>query len=186
VSLDPRVEVTPAVLSEQLEASFAALRLVARVNQVQERMDDLLDQLQGLRSQLAREPAPKAMTSAANGGDGPDQGQESNPATAGSLTGDVDRAIATLKKIRDDQLVRPLPGLNYRQYPRLREDAQSLAGSMQRGFRPPNAGEKLRLQELSADLDVVAGKVNQVISTDLARINEALRARPRIAIDPVK
>jgi hypothetical protein len=63
---------------------------------------------------------------------------------------------------------------------------QSLAGSIQRGFRPPNAGEKLRLQELSAELDAAAGKVNQVIATDVARINDALRARPRIAVEPLK
>ena len=187
VALDPRVEVTPAVLTEQLETAFAALRLVARANQVQERIDDLVEQLQTLREQLSRESGQKVITtSSTNGNGGSDHGQERGSSATTPLVSDVQQTIATLKKIRDDELVRPLPGLNYRQYPRLREDAQSLAGSIQRGFRPPNAGEKLRLQELTADVDKMAAKVNQVIATDVARINEATRTRPRIAIDPVK
>ena len=186
VSIDPRVEVTPAVLAEQHEAAFAALRLVARVNQIQERTDDLLDQLKTLGEQLSREPAQREITSTASNGNGNGNGHEQPGPAASPLAADVQRAITTLKKFRDDELVRPLQGLNYRQYPRLREDVQSLAGSIQRGFRPPNAGEKLRLQELGVELDKAAAKVNQVINTDVARINEALRARPRIAIDPVK
>jgi len=91
-----------------------------------------------------------------------------------------------LKKYRDDELVRPLPGLGYRQYPRLREDVQSLAGSFGRGFRAPNDGELQRMKDLTVKVEEAAAAVNAYITGRIPAINEAMKAAPRIAVDPIK
>ena len=85
-----------------------------------------------------------------------------------------------------DPDVRPLPGLGYRQYPRLREDVQSLAGYLQRGVRAPNAGELERVNDLTAEVEKAVAKVNGLITKDIAAINEALKAAPRIDVAPIK
>jgi hypothetical protein len=116
VRLDPGVQAGPADLDAQLQASFAALALTARVNDVIDRVDAMTNQLEALDAQLAKQ------------------------APAQAVRGQVKQAIEALRKLRDDELARPIPGLGYRQYPRLREDVQSLAASFGRGFRAPNAG----------------------------------------------
>jgi len=187
VALDPRVEAKETELTEQLDTSFTALGLVARVNRVIERTDDLLEQLQGLHEQLRRE-TPRSMTSAGTAGNGGSNGngqaaQSAPPAQNAAPAGpaaDVQRAIDTLKKFRDEELARPLPGLGYRQYPRLREDVMSLASAIQRGFRAPNAGEKLRLQELTDLTGQAEAKLKGIVDGDIATINEAMKGRPRV------
>ncbi|MCK7475903.1 MAG: hypothetical protein MZV49_25810 [Rhodopseudomonas palustris] len=69
----------------------------------------------------------------------------------------VKQALATLKTFRDDELARPIAGLGYRQYPRLREDVQSLAGYLGRGVRAPNEGELTRMKDLTAQVDQAVG-----------------------------
>jgi hypothetical protein len=76
--------------------------------------------------------------------------------------------------------------LGYRQYPRLREDVQSLGGYIGRGFRAPNAGEVERMKDLTVQVDQAVAKVNGIIGKDIAAINDAMRAAPRIAVEPIK
>ena len=162
VTLDPGVQATAADLDAQLQASFAALALEARVNDVIERVDAMLSQLTALDAQLARQtPAP-------------------------AVRGQVKQALDALREFKDEELARPMPGLGYRQYPRLREDVQSLAGYVGRGFRAPNAGEVERMKDLTAQVDQAVAKVNGFITKDIAAINEAMKASPRIAVDPIK
>ena len=95
-------------------------------------------------------------------------------------------AIDNLKTWRDAELARPLPGLGYRQYPRLREEVTSLAASVQRGLRAPNAGERLRMKELAALTDQAAAKLNGFVTGEIARINQAMSGRPRIFVEAIK
>ena len=46
-------------------------------------------------------------------------------------------------------LARPLAGLGYRQYPRLREEAQTVAGMVSRPMMPPTAGEGVGIDRLA-------------------------------------
>jgi hypothetical protein len=162
VALDPGVQASPAELEAQLQASFAALAMQARVNDVVERVDAMSSQLSALDAQLERQaPAP-------------------------AVRGEVKKAIETLKKFKDEELVRPIAGLGYRQYPRLREDVQSLSGYLTRGFRAPNAGEVERMKDLTALVDQSVAKVNGIIAKEIAAINDAMKASPRIAVDPIK
>jgi len=73
-------------------------------------------------------------------------GQLTGQSPAPAVRGQVKQALDTLKKFKDEELARPMPGLGYRQYPRLREDVQSLAGYVGRGFRAPNTGELERMK----------------------------------------
>jgi len=162
VTLDPAVQASPADMEAQTQASFAALALVAKVNDVISRVDSMSEQLTALDAQLAAQsPAPAARSR-------------------------VKQAIETLKKFRDEELARPLPGLGYRQYPRLREDVQSLAGYVGRGVKAPNDGEVARMKDLTVQVDQAVAKVNAIIAKDIAAINEAVKASPRISVDPIK
>jgi hypothetical protein len=98
----------------------------------------------------------------------------------------VAQAIEAFRTFRVAELVRPIPGLGYRQYPRLREDVQSLSGYLARGFRAPNAGEVERMKDLTVQVDLAVAKVNGLIAKDIAALNEAMKASPRIAVEPVK
>jgi hypothetical protein len=162
VTLDPGVQAAPGDLDAQVRASFQALALVAKVNDVIERVDAASVQLAALDAQLGRQtPAPPVRRQ-------------------------VTQALDTLKRFRDDELARPMPGLGYRQYPRLREDVQSLAGYLGRGFRAPNAGEIERMKDLAAQVDRAVAKVNGIIGKDIAAVNDAMTSSPRIAVEPIK
>jgi hypothetical protein len=161
VVLDPGVQVSAADLDAQSQASFAALALQGRVNAVVERVDTMIGQLSAIDSQLPRQNPPV-------------------------YAAQVKQALDKLKKFKDDELARPIPGLGYRQYPRLREDVQSLAGYFGRGFRPPNEGELTRMKDLTAQVNQAVAKVNAIISADIGPINDAMTSAPRIAAEPVK
>jgi hypothetical protein len=161
VTLDPGVQASAADLDAQLQASLAALALQARANAVIERVDTMIGQLTALDGALPRQNPP-------------------------AYAARVKQVIDTLKKFKDDELTRPIPGLGYRQYPRLREDVQSLAGYFGRGIRPPNDGELTRMKDLTVQVDQAVAKVNAIISGDIGAINDAIKAAPRIAVAPVK
>jgi hypothetical protein len=161
VRLDPGVQASAVDLEAQQQASFAAQALQARANAVIERVDTMIGQLTAIDGQLPRQNPP-------------------------AYAAQVKQSLDKLKTFKDDELARPIPGLGYRQYPRLREDVQSLAGYFGRGFRAPNEGELTRMKDLTAQVDQAVAKVNAIISGDIGPINDAMKAAPRIAVDPIK
>jgi hypothetical protein len=97
VNLDPRSDMTAAQLAQQFETATQLNDLSARINRVITGTDDLLSQLASLQTTLRT-------------------GQGSAVALA-----NIDSATKDLRHFRDSVLARPLPGLGYRQYPRLPE-----------------------------------------------------------------
>jgi len=162
VRLDPGVQASAADFDAQLQGAQAAMALQSRVNAVIDRVDSLAAQLTSIDAQAARQTPPPAYRA------------------------QVTKALATVKTFRDDELTRPLPGLGYRQYPRLREDVQSLAGYFNRGFRAPNEGELTRLKDLTGDVGKAEAKLNAFIAGDIAAINDAMKALPHIVVEPIK
>jgi hypothetical protein len=162
VALDPGVAASPADLEAQLKAAFEVAALQSRVNTIVMRVDDLLAQLNGMRTV----PGTRMESSASE-----------TLRTA---------AIARLQAFRDEQLARPIAGLGYRQYPRLREDVQALAGYINRGFRAPNEGEKTRLADLTKQVADTEAAYNALVNTEVARVNEAMKGLPRIAAEPIR
>src|SRR4029079_12655599 len=107
VELDPRSDMTAAQLTAQYEAATQLNDIAVRVGRVVAGTEDLLAQLTSVQDQLRR--ASRA------GGPGA-------PPPSPKLLGDIGITISELRHFRDSVLVRPLAGLGYRQYPRLRDE----------------------------------------------------------------
>jgi uncharacterized coiled-coil protein SlyX len=161
VQLDPRSDMTAAQLVTQNQTAAQLNDILARVNRVISGADDLLAQLTSLQTQLRRE----------QGGGVVQQGQ---------VLGDIDGTIKDLRHFRDSVLARPLPGLGYRQYPRLREEAQTVAGMVSRPMMPPTAGELLRMNELRSEADQAQARLDAIVSGRIAKINQSLAGTPHV------
>src|SRR5437763_4430901 len=103
--------------------------LATGVNQVVTEVDALTRQLTMLSQQLR--PAVGGGRGGRNG-DSASVVQQSVASPAAIAA--VQTALTKLKAFRDDELARPLQGLGYRQYPRLREEVQTLSGMIGRAI----------------------------------------------------
>jgi hypothetical protein len=168
VAMDPRIQISAADLQAQLDAGLAIRELVNRVNAMLERIDDLTRQLGQLETELKRTAAPRPT----------DSGDEGAPVQADPLSA-VGAALKELKEFRG-RLTRPVPGLNYRQAPRLREEIQSLGGAITRVAAAPTEPQKLRLQELQAETDQAVADFGALVQRAIGGINQLLSGRPRL------
>jgi hypothetical protein len=157
VELDPRATLSTADAVAQREAAFALMGLSQRVNGVIDRTNDLIRQLTSLAENLRRN-APNEKEALA----------------------ETEGALADLKKLRDEKLLRPLPGLGYRQYPRLREEIQSLYGNVSRPMARPTDPQVLRQGELVTETTQVQQELNTVISGRIAKLNTLLKNLPHV------
>jgi hypothetical protein len=162
VNLDPRSDMTVAQLAQQFETATQLNDLSARISRVISGTDDLLSQLASLRTTLQRD-------------------QASAPAVA-----NIDTATKDLRHFRDSVLARPLAGLGYRQYPRLREEAQTVSGMVSRAMMPPTEGELLRLSELRVEADQAQARLDGIVQTRIAKINQALAGTPHVITPPTR
>jgi photosystem II stability/assembly factor-like uncharacterized protein len=156
VELDPRSDMTPAQLTAQFQAATQLNDLAARVNRVVTGTDDLLAQLTSLQTQLRR--AQGSPTVLAN----------------------IDTTLKELRHFRDSVLARPLAGLGYRQYPRLREEVQTVSGMVSRPMMPPTQGELLRMGELKTEADQAQARLDAIIQNRVMKINQALTGTPHV------
>jgi hypothetical protein len=170
VEMDPRSDMTPAQVIAQHDAAIQLRDLTLRVNQVVAGTDDVLRQLTALQDQLRRSPR-----------DGAGSSDSSQP----RVLADVDSAVKDLRHFRDSVLARPLAGLGYRQYPRLREEVQTVSGMVWRPLMPPTAGEMLRLGELKTEAEGAQARLDAIIASRVAKINQALAGTPHV-ITPTK
>jgi hypothetical protein len=145
--------------------------LGVRVAQIVTQVDDIMRQLTALSEQLR--PA------AGRGGPGASQ-SDAMAAAAAAVTA----AMTKLKTFRDDELARPLPGLGYRQYPRLREEVQSLSGVIARAPAPPTDPQTLRVRELEAETTQAEAKLQAIINDDIRKVNSLLSGMPHVITAP--
>jgi hypothetical protein len=162
VEMDPRVPTTAADLQAQLQAQLALRDLTSRANAAVERTNSLIAQLTALQERLKRDKV------------------------TGSLPAAVDTALASVTKMRDDELTRPYPNMGYRQYPRIREEIQSLSGAVSRAPNRPTDGEALRMKELDAELDGRVELLNKVQRDDIGKINDMMKTIPFIQTETIK
>ena len=165
VQLDPRSDMTPEQLMAQFDAAAQMAALTEHTSRIISSTDNVLQQLGHLQGQLGR-PAQGGVAAA--------------PAATPQLQGDVAAAIEDLRHFRDSVLARPLPGLGYRQYPRLREEVQTVTGMIARPLMPPTAGEMLRLHELRAEVDQAQARLDGILQGRIAAINRSLAGTPHI------
>jgi hypothetical protein len=162
VEMDPRVPASSADLQAQLQASLTLRDLTARANAAIERTNSLIAQLTALQERLRRDKV------------------------TGALPAAVDAALASVTKMRDDDLTRPYPNMGYRQYPRIREEIQSLSGAISRAPNRPTDGEALRMKELDAELDGRVELLNKMQREDIGKINDLMKTMPYIQTESIK
>jgi hypothetical protein len=156
---DPRIEMTPAQVADQYAAAKAMEATQARVTRVISGVDDLLRQLTTTQTTLRAAPAV--------------------PNGAAALT-EIGMAMRDLRQFRDSVLARPIAGLGYRQYPRLREEVQQVSGSIARPQWPVTAGEKLRSSELVSETGDAEGRLDALVRERIGKINELLKGSQHI------
>lgn len=170
---DPRVSVSLAQLEAQEDEAIALRDLVSRANRMIEETDALGRQLASIDQTLR----PRDDGAAGAGDENAPAVQQSAPAAALQA---VSAARARLKSFRDDKLVRPLPGLQYRQYPRLREELQSLGAAVSRPLAGPTDPQALRLRELTQETAALEAELQAIITNDVGRVNQLLAGTPHV------
>ena len=158
---DPRVEMTPAQATAQYEAGVQLQALGQRVTRVIASVDDMITQLSNTQSTLRR-----------------------NARDNGAVLTEIEGTIKDLRHFRDSVLARPLAGLGYRQYPRLREEVQTVTGMVTRPQWPITEGEKLRSGELRVEADGAQARLDGIITNRVGKINEMLKGTQHV-ITPV-
>lgn len=164
VSLDPRSDMTTAQLAAQYTAAVAMQDMSSRVNRIVTSVDDVTRQLTALQATLRAAPRDSASAN-----------------TRQALT-EIGVSLAQLKQFRDSVLARPLPGLGYRQYPRLREEVQTVSGMIARPMMPPTAGETLRSGELTTETGQAQARFEGIMNDHVAKINDLLKGTPHVLI----
>ena len=106
--------------------------------------------------------------------------------TAGPALQAVNAAQARLKAFRDDKLARPVQGLQYRQYPRLREELQSLGNAIGRPLEKPTDPQAQRVRELTDETVAVESELQAIIGTEVARVNQVLGGTPHVVTPPAR
>jgi len=94
----------------------------------------------------------------------------------------VGSTIGELRHFRDSVLARPLAGLGYRQYPRLRDEVQTVSGMVTRPLMPPTAGEMLRMGELKTEADQAQARLDAIVQNRISKINQALSGTPHVIV----
>jgi hypothetical protein len=164
VSLDPRSDMTLAQQAAQYTAALAMQDLTSRVNRIVNSVDDVTRQLTALQVTLRAAP------------------RDSSSANAQQALAEVGISLAQLKQFKDSVLARPLPGLGYRQYPRLREEVQTISGMVSRPMMPPTAGELLRSGELSTEGNQAQARFDGIMQDHVMKINDLLKGTPHVMI----
>jgi hypothetical protein len=159
VELDPRANVTSADLVAQRELGMNLRELASRVTSVVDRTDDLIRQLTALVENIRRNaPNERAALTEAEG------------------------ALVELRKLRDEKLVRPLQGLGYRQYPRLREEVNSLYGSVSGTITRPTNAQASRHTELTGETTQVQQELQGIVNGRIAKLNDLLKNLPHVLV----
>ena len=166
---DPRVQLAQADYEAQLAAALELRELVSQVNGVIDRTEDLKKQLT-----VVIENLQKPIAAAASGGGHESNGSPADTAALAAARSALERVTGLRAK-----LTRPLPGLGYRQFPRLREELLSLSGAIARPLAPPTEAQKHRLGELKAETAAVVSEMGTV-ETQVADLNRRLEGVPHV------
>jgi hypothetical protein len=99
----------------------------------------------------------------------------------------VNEATRKLREFRDEVLRRPPPTMNYRTRPRLREEVQSLMGTVDGAEARPTTQQMTRVKELDREVSEAKATYQKILDTDIAQINEKVKDMPQIVVSkPVK
>ncbi|MGE5814669.1 MAG: hypothetical protein ACM36C_09305, partial [Acidobacteriota bacterium] len=187
VMLDPRIKVTEAELTEQLNTLNSLRDVGQRMTAAIERVDDLTRQLTTVQERF-RSTGHRMTTSPAFEGDqgagsgGPNQ--QPAPAPSSDTAALITKALDQLKAYKLDYTRECT--MNYRCPSKLREQIQSLSGEINRFIGAPTEGQTLRVREVTDETEQAITRLTGLISGPIAEINTALSATPHIVAEPVK
>lgn len=159
VELDPRANVTTADLEAQRDLALNLRDLGGRVTTIIDRTEDLIGQLTSLVDNI-RKNAPNER----------------------EALNEAEGALVDLKKLRDEKLLRPIQGLGYRQYPRLREEVGSLSGAVSRTVTRPTDAQGRRHGELVVETGAVQQELQGIVNGRIAKLNGLLKNLPHIIV----
>ena len=159
VQLDPRANVTTADLEAQRDLALNLRDLGGRVTAVIDRTEDLIGQLTALVENIRR-----------------------NAPNERDALNEAEGALVDLRRLRDEKLLRPIQGLGYRQYPRLREEVGSLQGAVSRTITRPTDAQASRHGELVTETGQVQQELQGIVNGRIARLNELLKNLPHIIV----
>lgn len=166
---DPRINLSPADYVAQTEAALQLRDLQSQTNRSVARLDAVRTQLEQLNAAL-RTADQTGTVKAADGA-----------SLAESMTA-VRNGLQQIAELRDNKIARPLQGLGYRQYPRLREELNSLSGMINGAAAPPTKAQLLRLEELRGETTQTLGEVETLINTIIRDVNSKIAGKPFIII----
>jgi photosystem II stability/assembly factor-like uncharacterized protein len=158
VQNDPRVEMTPVQVVAQHDAAKQIEATQGRVTRVVSSVDDLLRQLANMQGTL----------------------RASRDDNLKPVQTEVDATMKDLRHFRDSVLARPIAGLGYRQYPRLREEVQTISGMISRPQWPITDGEKLRSGELTVESDEAQRRLDTIVRDRIGKINDMLKGTQHV------
>ncbi|MEO0571136.1 MAG: hypothetical protein AAF039_05475 [Bacteroidota bacterium] len=98
------------------------------------------------------------------------------------LSKTIDQAMKKISALQDDILKRPPPSMNYRQRPRLREEIRSLMRAVNGAWAKPTQPQLSRLEQLKDEVTDTQNTLNQIITSDIAGINEKTKNIPQISV----
>ena len=159
IDLDPRANVTTADLEAQRDLALNLRDLGGRVTMVIDRAEDLIGQLTSLVENI-RKNAPNER----------------------EALNEAEGALVELRKLRDEKLLRPIQGLGYRQYPRLREEVGSLSGAVSRTITKPTDAQGRRYGELVTETGAVQQELQGIVNGRIAKLNSLLKNLPHIIV----
>jgi hypothetical protein len=161
---DPRIEATPADYQAQLAAAKSLRDLTSQVNRVIGATLSLEKQLDELKDQLEENGNPEQ--------------RERQIETVGTALEEV--------KALEDKLERPIPGLGYRQYPRIREELRALYFAVDGAAGRPTEPQLARLDELRQETANVRAELENLVETRIREVNDMLGPMPRIVVKPTE
>jgi hypothetical protein len=151
--------VTTADLEGQRDLALNLRDLGGRVTNIIDRTEDLIGQLTSLVDNIKK--------------NAPNEREALNEAEG---------ALVELKTLRDEKLLRPIAGLGYRQYPRLREEVGSLTGAVSRTITRPTDAQGRRHGELVTETGEVQQELQGIVTGRIARLNGLLKNLPHIIV----
>ena len=95
---------------------------------------------------------------------------------------EAESALKELKSLRDETLLRPIQGLGYRQYPRLREEITTLYSSVSRSISRPTDPQVQRSGELAVESATATAAQQTIVDTRIAKLNQLLKNLPHVMV----
>lgn len=156
---DPRVEMTAQQMISQHDTSAQLVDAVSRVNGLLDEVSDLTEQLETLEGNI----------------------EDADVEDIESVSEQIGTALQELQTL-DNKLQRPPAGMNYRDYPRLREEVQSLMFGTMGTQGAPTEGQLQVMSELDGDASRLAAELQAVVETTIRQLNEMLGNLPAVIV----